>query len=86
MRSIMERVSDERFFDTELAVLRNLLEILRKESKEGVSREKGFLYDCGSFSQAYRKYLQAKFGMRREKYASVMKVVEKNKGVYDVSV
>lgn len=69
VRDTLEHVADERFFDTELAVLRNLLEILEAESRAGVNRETGFLYDCSSFSQAYQKYLKAKFYLRRAKYA-----------------
>lgn len=78
VRAVLEQVSDERFFDTELVVLRNLLEIIKAESEEGVSREKGFLYDCGSFSQAYQKYLRVKFELRREKYVKEGVVTERD--------
>lgn len=69
VREMLEKLGDERFFDTELAVLKNILEILTEEAVGGISQEQGFLYDCGSFSQAYRKYLRVKFWLRRKKYA-----------------
>lgn len=69
VREMLKKLEDERFFDTETAVLKNILEILEQESKEGVAAPQGFLYDCGSFAQAYQKYLRVKFWLRRKKYA-----------------
>ncbi len=69
VQEMMEQLEDERFFDTELAILKNILEILHEESAANVAREQGFLYDCGSFAQANHKYLQVKFWLRRQKYA-----------------
>ena len=69
VRDFMEKLEDERFFDTEMAVLKNILEILEEESRAKISEKYGFLYDCGSFSQAYQKYLKIKFWLRRKKYA-----------------
>lgn len=85
VRRIMEQVSDERFFDTELAVLKNILDIIEKEAAEGISQEDGFLYDCGSFLQAYRKYLEVKFELRRAKYASDMQSFKKGREISDVA-
>ena len=62
-------IEDERFFDTEMAILKNILEIIAEESAAQLPVEQGFLYDCGSFTQAYQKYLQVKFWLRRNKYA-----------------
>ena len=67
---LMGQLYDERFIDTETMVLKNILEILEEESKAKISINQGFLYDCGSFSQAYKKYLKVKFWLRRKKYAS----------------
>lgn len=69
VQEMMTQLEDERFFDTELAVLKNILEILNEESAGNVASEQGFLYDCGSFAQANHKYLQIKFWLRRQKYA-----------------
>lgn len=69
IRQMLEQMTDERFYDTETAVLKNILEILQEESESRIEKEQGFLYDCGSFSQAYRKYLRVKFYLRRRKYA-----------------
>ncbi len=69
VQKMLVKLEDERFFDTETAVLRNMLEILDQESKEGLPDRQGFLYDCGSFAQAYQKYLRVKFWLRRKKYA-----------------
>ncbi len=85
VRSIMEKVSDERFFDTELAILKNILDIIEEEDVEGICQEEGFLYDCGSFSQGYRKYLEVKFELRREKYASDVKVFENHRKISEVA-
>lgn len=85
VRSIMKKVSDERFFDTEFAILKNILEIIEEESVDGISQENGFLYDCGSFSQAYRKYLEVKFELRREKYVPDVKLFEKYRKISNVA-
>ena len=66
---MMQKFADERFIDTETVILRNILEILQEESRENLSADQGFLYDCGSFTQAYQKYMQVKFWLRRKKYA-----------------
>lgn len=70
VRNVLSKVSDERFFDSELAVMKNILEILEAESAAGICREQGFLYDCSIFLEAYNKYTQVKFRLRREKYAT----------------
>lgn len=70
VRAVMSKVWDGRFIDTELVILRNILEILQKEERVGTSTEAGFLYDCGSFEQAQNKYLKTKFYIRRKKYAA----------------
>lgn len=69
VEEMMVKLGDERFFDTETAILKNILEILKEEFAAGVAKEQGFLYDCGSFAQANRKYLQIKFWLRRRVYA-----------------
>lgn len=69
LREMFEKLEDERFFDTEMAILKNILEIIGAESAAQLPVEQGFLYDCGSFAQAYQKYLQVKFWLRRNKYA-----------------
>lgn len=70
VRAAVPKVWDERFIDTELAIFRNILEILQKEERAGIPKEEGFLYDCGSFGQAQKKYLKTKFYIRRKKYAA----------------
>lgn len=70
LREMFQKLEDERFFDTEMAILKNILEIVAEESAAQLPVEQGFLYDCGSFAQAYQKYLQVKFWLRRNKYAS----------------
>lgn len=69
VQEMMDKLEDERFFDTETAIIKNILEILKEESVAGVTKEQGFLYDCGSFAQANQKYLQVKFWLRRQIYA-----------------
>lgn len=69
VNAMLDQIWDERFFDTETVVLKNILEILREEEVESVLGERGFLYDCGSFAQARQKYLKMKFYLRRLKYA-----------------
>lgn len=69
VQEMMEQLEDERFYDTEMAILKNILEILDEESVANIAPEQGFLYDCGSFAQANYKYLQIKFWLRRQKYA-----------------
>ncbi len=69
VRDFMGKLEDERFFDTEMAVLKNILEILEEESRAKISEKYRFLFDCGSFSQSYQKYLKIKFWLRRKKYA-----------------
>ncbi len=68
-RATMEQVWDERFLDTEAVILKNILEILQAEREDGVLGDKSFLFDCGSFEQAQRKYMEVKFYLRRKKYA-----------------
>lgn len=70
LKEMFQKLEDERFFDTEMAILKNILEIIEEESAAKLPAEQGFLYDCGSFAQAYKKYLQVKFWLRRNKYAS----------------
>lgn len=70
VRQVLTQVWDERFVDTEMAILKNILEILQMEEQGEVPLEERFLHDCGSFEQAQRKYLQTKFYLRRLKYAS----------------
>lgn len=69
VRVLCEQVWDERFVDTEMVILKNILEILKGEESEKIPAKDGFLYDCGSFEQARRKYLKTKFYLRRKKYA-----------------
>ncbi|MCI8858954.1 MAG: hypothetical protein HFI71_05430 [Lachnospiraceae bacterium] len=69
LSDMFQKLEDERFFDTEMAILKNILEIIAEESAAQLPVEQGFLYDCGSFAQAYQKYLQVKFWLRRNKYA-----------------
>lgn len=69
VRATMEQVWDERFLDTEAVILKNILEILQAEREEGVLGAESFLFDCGSFEQAQRKYMEVKFYLRRKKYA-----------------
>lgn len=69
VRVTLEQTWDERFVDTEIVILKNILEILREEEAEGLSGKKGFLHGCSSFEQAQQKYLRTKFYLRREKYA-----------------
>lgn len=70
VRKVLEQVWDERFVDTEMAIIKNILEILQTEEQGEVPLEERFLHDCGSFEQAQRKYLQTKFYLRRLKYAA----------------
>ena len=70
VRKVLGQVWDERFVDTEMAILKNILEILQMEEQGAVPLEERFLHDCGSFEQAQRKYLQTKFYLRRLKYAA----------------
>lgn len=70
VRKVLEQVWDERFVDTELVILKNILQILQAEEQEAIAAEERFLYGCGSFEQAQRKYLQVKFYLRRLKYAA----------------
>lgn len=67
IREVLAQVWDERFLDTELIVLKNILKILSEEERQGI--KEGFLYDCGSFLQAVRKYLKVKFYLWRKQYA-----------------
>lgn len=69
VREVLEKTFDERFVDTEIVVLKNILEILQKEAAEGIYGEEGFLYGCHSFAEAQQKYLKTKFYLRRMRYA-----------------
>ncbi len=69
VRATLEQIWDERFVDTEAVIFKNILDILQEEEEESVPREKGFLFDCGSYEQAQQKYLKLKFYLRRLKYA-----------------
>lgn len=70
VRQLFEKVEDERFFSTEMAVLKNILEIQKAESSAGINMEKRFLADCSDFDEAYTKYQKIKFYLRRKRYAS----------------
>ena len=69
VRQLFEKTEDERFFNTEMAVLKNILEILEAERSEGIKIKERFLADCSSFDEVYIKYQKAKFYLRRKKYA-----------------
>lgn len=69
VKAVLDELWDERFFDTELVILKNILEIMQAEEEAMEEPEQRFLFDCGSFQQAYEKYLSVKFFLRREKYA-----------------
>lgn len=69
VRATLEQTGDERFIDTEIVILKNILEILQEEAAEGISVKEGFLHGCHSFEQAQQKYLRTKFYLRRVKYA-----------------
>lgn len=66
---MLEQAGDERFFDTETAVILNMLEIRKREAEKGIHWRQGFLADCETFEQAYQKYRKIKFYLRRIKYA-----------------
>lgn len=68
VRRLFQKVDDERFYNTEMAILKNILEIMQEERKNGI--EKNFLIDCNNFDCAYKKYQNVKFYLRREIYAS----------------
>lgn len=70
VRKVLDQVWDERFVDTEMVILKNILEILQEETTEGISGKEGFLHGCSSFEEAQQKYLRTKFYLRRLKYAS----------------
>lgn len=68
VRRLFQMVDDERFYSTDMAILKNILEILQEEQKNGI--KKSFLDDCENFDSAYEKYQKGKFYLRREIYAS----------------
>ena len=69
LEDVLRQAWDERFFDTEFAVLKNILEILKEEEKQRIEEPHGFLHGCHTFEQAYQKYLKIKFYLRRQRYA-----------------
>lgn len=68
VRKTLERLWDERFCDTELMILKNILEIM-KEEHDADYMTNNFLEDCNCFTEAYEKWTGMKFNLRRRKYA-----------------
>lgn len=68
VRDVVDKIRDERFFDTDFAILINILSIIETENKEQIAPQSRFLYDCNNFMQACIKYNKVKFILRREKY------------------
>lgn len=69
VRKVLGQVWDERFVDTEMVILKNILEILQAEEQQKIPEGRRFLDGCGSFDQVRHKYLRTKFYLRRLKYA-----------------
>ncbi len=61
---------DERFYDTELAILKNIFEILQKETETGEDKEQGFLKNMNSYIEVYEKYIEVKYHLWRQRYAN----------------
>lgn len=68
VQKTLERVWDERFCDTELMILKNILEIMSEEQAANCMTG-GFLDGCSCFTEAYEKWIGIKFNLRRRKYA-----------------
>lgn len=79
IKQSLEKVWDERFCDTELVILKNILEVLQEEETAGESEEKRFLAGVKDFSEAHEKYLNVKYGLWRERYAAIS--FEEGKGM-----
>jgi len=57
----LQEIEDERFYDTEIAIIKNVLEILKVDQ--------AFLDDCNNFQEIYEKYCGIKFSIWREVFA-----------------
>ncbi len=66
----LESLWDERFYDTEFAVLKNISEILQKESETGEDKKQSFIEDTKDFEEAYEKYTKVKYHLWRQRYAN----------------
>lgn len=55
-----DKIPDERFWDTEVAVIQNIIKIWEKDAE--------FLKDCDTYEAAYEKYLKYKFSIWRKRY------------------
>ena len=67
VRVALERAWDERFIDTEFAMLKTILDILEKEKQEDIEKG-GFLEGVEAFEQAREKYLDIKYAFWRKEY------------------
>lgn len=68
VKTTLEHLWDERFCDTELMILKNILEIANEEQAANCMTG-NFLEDCSCFTEAYEKWTKIKFNLRRRKYA-----------------